>query len=230
MQEKQKSAKKMKPKKPRYKHSSFRFLLILSLVFLAAGILLVFSQYYTNEKKEIHEMRYGNLLLHFRADLRKAANVPVIPSETVVRKMLLSENLHKVTIALPDVKFHAGYYGAAAFELSFKLTVIYNSLYSMFSHPKVFEKENATCLYYADSLKEICIGKIIFSNIRELKAKKGEVIIALLGGGYANTTSVRAFPEKNLILVEGRSVNETGRGYTDLDLAVDKLLLVLIGK
>ncbi len=230
MQEKQKSAKKIKPKKPRYKHGSFCFFLILFLAFLVAGILLFLTQHSSSEEKEIHEMRYGNLLLHFRADLRKAINVPVIPSETVVRKMLLSENLHKITIALPDVKSHAGYYGAVAFELSFKLTVIYNSLYSMFSHPKVFEKENTTCLYYPDSLKEICIGKMLFSNVHGLKAKKGEVIIALLGEGYANTTSVRAFPEKNLILVEGRSENETGRDYTDLDLAVDKLLLVLMGK
>ncbi len=228
MQEKQKSTKKMKPKKPRYKHSSFYFFLILSLALLIAGILLFLPQHYTSEEKEIHEMRYGDLLLHFRADLRKAANIPVFPSEAVIRKMLLSENLHKVTIALPDVKFHAGYYGAAAFELSFKLTVIYNSLYSMFSPPELFEKENTTCLYYTDSAKEICIGKMVFSNIHELKAEKGEVIIVLLGEGYTNTTSVHAFPEKNLILVEGKSANETERGYTDLDLAVDKLLLVLM--
>jgi hypothetical protein len=33
----------------------------------------------------------------------------------------------------------------------------------------------------------------------------------------------------NTIIVEGPDLTEKGRDYTDLDLAVDKLLLVLLG-
>jgi len=193
----------------------FGVLAIIFLIFLAGCV--------TNEK---YELIFNGVKLYFRGDLNKAINVPVYPKETLIPDMILNEKIEKITIAFPNVT-KAGYYGVAGYELAYKLTFIYNHLYSPFSNPEVKEKQNYTCLYYRDFEKEICIGKIIFNEYQTLKGKENEVIIILLGEGLANKTEIILNPEKNVILLKGKSFSQENRKYTDLDLAVAKFFLVL---
>ena len=60
----------------------------------------------------------------------------------------------------------------------------------------------------------------------EISPNAQEPVILLLGPSRANKTAVTV--DNYLITVEGKSFQETNRTYTDLDLAVDKLILVLM--
>jgi len=53
-----------------------------------------------------------------------------------------------------------------------------------------------------------------------------EPVILLLGPSQANKTAVTI--RDNLITLEGKDFSEVNRSYTDLDLVVDKMLLVLM--
>ncbi len=178
-------------------------------------------------EKPVHAMNFHGLELHFRGDLNKAKHVPVFPDERSLVKMLLGKEVKRVTIAFPNVSSGAGYYAVAGFELAFKLTVIYNSIYSPFHPPETEEKNGYTCLFYPDYQKEICIGKKIFADESELKAGRGEVIIALFAGELAHSTEIYAESSKSVIYVYGKDLSQQNRSYTDLDLAADKLLLML---
>ncbi len=195
----------------------------------ALGILLVASVLLSGcivqEKHKPNELVFKDTLLHFRSDLRQAQKIEVFPSEQELANMLLSEKVNGIVIALPNVS-KAGYYGVAAYELAYKLTFIYNSMYAPFTSPRVYTKNNFTCLYYPDFDKNICIGKKIYSSREELKGNESLVVIALLGEGLANETRLVANLERGVVFVKGKSFSAKN-GYTDLDLAVDKLLLVL---
>ena len=193
--------------------------------FIWITIFLFFSGCIAQEQ-EIHSFIFKGVELHFRADLNKAAKVPVFPDESSIPEIIFNEEIEKITIAIPDVT-KAGYYAVAGYEIAYKLTFIYNSIYAPFSSPNVFEERNYTCLYYPDFEKKICIGKIIFDNYEKLKPSSKEVIIVLLGEGFTNTTEIVAEKEKNIILVKGKSFSMENRSYTDLDLASAKLLLAL---
>ena len=177
-------------------------------------------------QEERHSLIFKGSELHFRSDLNKAVNVPVFPDEALISRLIFNDKLEKITIAIPNVS-KAGYYGVAGYELAYKLTFLYNSIYSSFSKPEVFEENNYTCLYYKDFEKTICIGKTVFSDYESLKGGKNEIVIALLGEGLANETEIVIEQGKNLILVKGKSFSQKNRKYTDLDLAVDKFLLIL---
>lgn len=176
--------------------------------------------------QEKHAFIFKGVELHFRGDLNKAAKIPVYPDESLIPEMVLSEKIEKITIAIPNVT-KAGYYAVAGYEIAYKLTFIYNSIYSPFSNPEVSEEKNYTCLYYKDFEKKICIGRIIFNKYENLKGESNETVIILLGEGLANATEITLKPEKHVILIKGKSFSQENRKYTDLDLAVDRFLLVL---
>jgi len=59
-------------------------------------------------------------------------------------------------------------------------------------------------------------------------AKQEKPVILLLGESQTNLTSVKVFSGNYVIIAYGGNFTENGRSYTDLDLAVDKILLVLM--
>ena len=189
-------------------------------------VILIFIAIAGCTEQERYVLIFKGVELHFRGDLNKAVNVPVYPEKDLIPEMLLNETIEKITIAIPNVT-KAGYYAVAGYEIAYKLTFIYNSIYSPFSSPELREKQNYTCLYYRDFGKKICIGKIIFNEYQNLYGKDNELIIVLLGEGFANATEIMLNPEKHVILIKGESFSQENRKYTDLDLAVDKFLLVL---
>lgn len=210
-----------------------KFLAIIIFAFI------VISGCTTQEK---HTLIFKGTELHFRADLNKAKNIKVFPSEEELSDMLLNKSIEKITIAFPNVT-KASYYAVAGYELAWKLTFIYNSIYAPFSNPRISEENNYTCLFYPDFDKKICIGNAIFDtdglnttafpsmlSRSERVVGKAPLLIVLLGEGFANETEIVVEKEKNIIFVKGKSFSQKNRKYTDLDLAVDKLLLVLFNK
>lgn len=147
---------------------------------------------------------YAGQEIHFRADLSEAEKIPVYPDEETLRDVLLSRDVIRVFVAYFPNETENVYYLADSFELAYKLTIIYKH---KFNHVNRIES-------------------LPINSTDELVPTYVEPIILLLGPTQANQTAVTV--ENNLIIVEGESLEETDRIYTDLDLATDKLLLVLM--
>ena len=156
-----------------------------------------------------YKAKIGERELDFRANLNEAAKVPVYPSEFSVKKALLHNDLEKVTIAFISNETENPFYVVDGFEISFKLSTIYILTFG-YQVPIESLEVNTTAEAFANATYE-------------------EPVILMLGPGTgAAQTAVTV--ENNTIIVEGLDMSEDDRDYTDLDLAVDKMLLVLIGE
>jgi len=149
---------------------------------------------------------YAGDVRNFRADLIIAERTPVYPNEDALTKLLLREDIVRIWIGYYPEEGRDAYYAAASFELANKLVIINRAHF--LSYPRI---ELAPINTSAD--------------IDRFRAP-AEPLILLLGEGKANKTAVTV--GDNIVYVEGESFKEVGRTYTDLDLAVDKLLLVLM--
>jgi hypothetical protein len=194
-----------------------KILIVLFLVILISGC-----------TQNPYQKEFAGQVFNFRANLFEAEKVKVFPNESSVKQLLLDENLGIVTIAMPNVERKAGFYAVAGYEIAYKLTSIYKTIYQGFGDVHAFiTKDNYTCLYFDDTKKTICIGKKLFDNLNETSPREKEVVIVLLGEGFVEDTRIEV--EGNRIIVQGKSFSEEKRTYTDLDLAADKLLLILMG-
>jgi hypothetical protein len=153
------------------------------------------------------QKEFGGIKMDFRANLDEAANITVYPDEATLRSVLLNQNVSAIGIAYVANDTENSFYLADSFELAYKLTVI-NKYY--FNRTKLI-----------DSIP-------VNSSLDALRiASAQEPIIMLMGPPEANETLVGVVG--NLVVVEGKSFEEVNKTYTDLDLATDKLLLVLMG-
>jgi hypothetical protein len=155
-----------------------------------------------------YRLNIGGKDIDFRANLNEAKKVPVYPSELEIKKALLGTDVEKVRIAFISNDTENSYYAVDGFEISYKLGTIYNI---------VFGQSLPIESFVANNTAEI------FAN-----ATAKEPIIFMKGPG-AGATKTQVTLVNNTIIVEGPDLTEEGRDYTDLDLAVDKLLLVLLG-
>jgi hypothetical protein len=145
--------------------------------------------------------KFGNTDVHFRADLDKAAQVPIYPNETVLLKTLNDPEVRKINIAFIPNDEENGYYAADGYELSYKLSLAYKAMYG-----------------------ETMTISALELNTTPSQPPFGELTIWMHGpASGANQTAV--IVDGGIIDIEGASMNKTDRTYTDLDLAVDKLLL-----
>ncbi len=194
---------------------------IVVLIVISITGYYIYQQYYN---KPVHQIKFHGLVLNFRSDLREAAKVESFPDDESIAEMLLDSKIQNITFGFPN-ETDAGIYGVVSYGLAFKLTVIYNSIYSSFSNPTVEEYKNTTCIYYKDFDKRICFKKKIVDNVENISSNKGEVFIYL----KKSKTEPRVIVEKdkNLIIVTG-STKYDGKDYTGLDLAAEHLILVLL--
>ena len=89
------------------------------------------------------------------------------------------------------------------------------------------DTDGSTCLLFYDDWQTRCFMSLPINSTDELVPTSIEPIILLLGPSHTNNTLVSV--KDNLITLEGSNFTEIGRKYTDLDLAVDKMLLVILG-
>jgi hypothetical protein len=74
--------------------------------------------------------------------------------------------------------------------------------------------------------KTKCFKSLPINSTDELVSTDVEPAILLLGPSRANQTGVTV--KGNLIILEGKDFSQVNRNYNDLDLVVDKMLLVLM--
>jgi len=155
------------------------------------------------QEAEIHSIEYDGLITHFRADLNKARLVPVYPGEGELRNLVFDEGLEIINITFIDIQKENGFYAVGSFELGYKLNLIKN----------------------AEDLDYVVNASIVTSR-EDLVPVDGMLYIFLAGPSLADETSVRL--EDGVIVLSGRSFEEVNRRYGDLDLSIDKLLLILM--
>ena len=152
-----------------------------------------------------YKLKYFNTTLNFRGNLNEAREVPVFPNETVLLKALTSPYTQRIVIAFIDNPDENSYYAAAAFQLSFDLTVFHNANFPN----RVVKAFNVSSI---DEARNVADEKV--------------PVIMLAGPSITNKTAVTV--EDYFILLEGKDLSEVDRVYTDLDLASAKLLLTLL--
>lgn len=152
------------------------------------------------------QREFAGIKLNFRANLDEARNVPVYSNETSLRDVILNENVEEIGLAYIPNDTVNSFYLAASYELAYKLTVINK--------------------YYFNKTKPIDSIPVNSSSEALFMASVQKPIIMLLGPSETNSTLVNV--SESFIEVQGKSFDETNRTYNDLDLATDKLLLVLM--
>jgi len=153
-----------------------------------------------------YQKEFAGVKLDFRANLDEAKNVPVYPNGIALRNVILNENVERIGLAYVPNDTVNSFYLAASFELAYKLTIINN--------------------YYFNRTKLIDSIPVNSSSEAFSLASVQNPIIMLLGPSETNSTLVNV--SGSFIEVHGKSFEEVNRTYTDLDLATDKLLLVLM--
>jgi len=159
------------------------------------------------EPKAVFQKDYFGYTQNFRADPDLANNVLVLPNEDEVGRVLLNGNLTKVRVAFIPNDTENGYILAASFEVTYKLTTAYRE-------------------FFGEALP---IEPLQVSSREEAVryASQSEPVVLILGPSNSNKTAVRKYSDY-VIIAEGADISEVGRKYTDIDLAVDKLVMVVM--
>jgi len=155
-----------------------------------------------------YQRSYHGVTFNFRANLNEAEKVAVYPSEQAVKDLLLSRYVNKIVLAYIDNPDENGFYAVAGFEFSYKMTIINRAL---FANPKDIEIYNVSSIEEARNMSDKIVPVVMF-----------------LGPSLANKTAVTV--DDSIIFVEGKELYTEENTYTDLDLATDKLILVLMGE
>jgi len=171
-------------------------------------ILMIFIAGCIEKPHNPYQKEFAGILLNFRANLDEAENISIHPDEKTLRDVLLNSNLEEIGIAYIDNETENAFYLAASYELAYKLTIINK--------------------YYFNKVKFIDSIPINSTSDAFDMAKEEKPIILLLGPSKTNSTGVETFSNGHVIIAKGKSFAEVNRTYTDLDLAVDKILLVLM--
>jgi hypothetical protein len=175
-----------------------KLLIIMLATVLIAGCI--------GEPYNPYQREFGGVKLNFRANLDQAANVPVYPNETALRNAILNNGVQEIGVAYIPSDQENAFYLAASYELAYKLTII-NRYYFNVTKPITSIPVNSTM----DALA---------------MATSQKPIIMLVGESKTNSTLVNVVGY--FVTVQGASFEEVNRTYNDLDLATDKLLLVMM--
>jgi len=174
---------------------------ILSITLIAVLAIVVISG--CTAPKEVHTINYNGRIITFRADLNKARLVPVSPDEITLKNLFLNSSVNTINLTFVDNTTENGFYAVGAYELTYKLTLIKNDL----------------GLNYNVSVTPV-------ESPEQLVPMNNTVYVFFAGPSQSDETSVKV--EDNKVFVNARSFAEINRKYTDLDLAVDKILLILM--
>jgi len=175
----------------------------------------------------VYEKYYAGDIRHFRGNLIEAEKINVYPNESNIKDVLLNPEVYKIYIAFFPNETENSYYYASTFELTNKLSIIFRYKFQgNESVGIVEEKDGSQCFIFYSIGRSKCFKSFPINSTDELIPTKVEPVILLLGPSHANKTAVTV--ENNLIIAEGKDFSKVNRNYVDLDLAVDKILLVLM--
>jgi len=181
-----------------------------------------------------YEKYYAGDIRHFRANLKEAEKILVYPDELTLKNIFLDPEVKKIYISFIPNETENSFYFASTFEITNKLTIIFRYNFQGENYIDIYSTEDgSTCLVFysreiGDVLMEKCFKSLPLNSTSDAFqiAKRTEPVILLLGPSQTNSTmvSIRDY----VITAEGRDFSEVDRTYTDLDLSVDKILLVLM--
>ncbi|NIM46659.1 MAG: hypothetical protein GTN40_00660 [Candidatus Aenigmarchaeota archaeon] len=175
--------------------------------------------------KDPYSLYYEGDIRHFRANLFEANKTPVYPNEDAIKDVLLNPEVYKIYIAFIPNETENAFYVASSFETTNKLGIVYRHYYKG-QTGSFKDVDGSSCMLFFEDEEVRCFKSLPINSTDELIPTPIEPVILLLGPSYANQTSV--IVNNNLIILQGRDFSEIDRKYTDLDLAVDKMLLVLM--
>jgi hypothetical protein len=200
-----------------------KLLVILILIIIAAALILVVNNFtYVGDP---YTLLYEGEYRQFRANLIEANKTPVYPSESAVREVLLSPDVYKIQIAFIPNNTENAFYLADTFEVVNKIGLVYRHLYK--SQVSTFQDtDNSSCLLFFDDGQTRCFKSTPINSTDELVPTPVEPVILFLGPSQTDRTMISV--SNSLITLEGGNFSEVDRKYTDLDLAVDKMLLILM--
>lgn len=195
---------------------------IFAIVFLISVNLIPINQ---GPFKDAYSLYYAGDTRHFRANLFEANNTAVYPDEDAIKNILLNSNVYKIDIAyIPNDTENANYL-ASSFEITNKLALVYRAYFN--EQPSIFKDDDgSSCMLFFQEKKTRCFKSLPINSTDELVPTDVEPVILLLGPSRTNQTDVTV--TGNLIILEGKDFSQVNRNYNDLDLAVDKMLLVMM--
>jgi len=204
------------------KKSNNSFLLI-TLVVVAAIVLII--AWRANLFLSNYQKYYAGDVRNFRGDLTKAESVPVYSDQTSIRDLLLGPEVYRIQIAFFPNDTENSFYLASSFEITNKLGIIFRNILGT-EVSTFYTEDGSSCMVFYPNEYIRCFKSVPINSTDELFPTQIEPAILLLGPSHANKTAVTI--ENYLITAEGQSFEEIDRTYTDLDLAVDKIILVLM--
>jgi hypothetical protein len=154
---------------------------------------------------------YHGTPMNFRADLRDADKVIVLPNDAWVRDSFTSQYLKNITIVFKNDSSDLGLVAVEAAELSYKLSTIYM-------------KNGVGIVSQSEAEEGIPDNSIVLSaapvtDYRNLQGTFTGVLIVLIPPSETNVTSIRA--SNNAVFISGKN------GY-EFDMATVKLLMVIM--
>jgi hypothetical protein len=173
-----------------------------------------------------YEMFYEGDVRHFRADLIEADKVPVYPNESAIKNVILNPEVYKIYIAYFPNNTENPYYLASTFEIVNKLGIVYRHVFKNDTIGTYKDSDGSSCLVFQSNRKTKCFRSFPINSTDELVPTDIEPVILLLGPLKTNKTAVTV--NNYLITLEAKDFTEINRNYNDLDLATDKMLLVLM--
>lgn len=204
------------------KGGKLKAVIAAAVVIAVIGVLLYSVQ---TKPQNPYQKEFAGEVRNFRANLIEAEKVPVYPSADAIRNIFLGGNVSRISIYYIEGGEN-GAYGAAAMEFTIKLGTIYKS-YNGGEGYTFGEGNRENCLFFYKTGGSVCFDIEALKNasgISSVKSSEDNPALVLLGPPFANRTAVAV--SGFTVNAEGKSFN--GRQYTDLDLAVDKILLELM--
>lgn len=180
---------------------SKKLLIVAAIFALVACSIVAYEQL---KYEPVTTWMLGDMELYFRADLNKAAQVPVYPGETQLYLDTMHQLVENVTIAIKETEDNS-YYSVEAFEIVNKMLLAYQKLFG-------------SDVYGEYDLPTFDVQEI--DQYAHLPGKIQNPIIAIVPPEYANETAIRN---------EGHVTYISGLTHEELDLAVVKFLMVVLG-
>jgi len=188
----------------KFKMNLKRIVLILIIIFL---IFLAYNLY--NYFKPVKVIYHKGIKYEFRDDVKEAYKISVYPDEEILHKLFWNVDISNISILFKPLDPRTiGYYQVEAFELTYKLTLMYKTIPYTIARidsqaQPVFMSRN----FNAQPIET-------YENI----TRENDVLkIILVPPEIANETYVRAGGNKVFIY---------GKDFRDFDLATIKTILV----
>jgi len=196
-------------------------IIIIAIIVIAFIFLLNNIEFF----KDPYSLYYEGDVRHFRANLFEANKTPVYPNENAIKDVLLNPEVYKIYIAFVPNETENAFYLASSFEITIKLGLVYKHYYKGLTG-SFKDVDDSSCMLFFEDEQVRCFKSFPINSTDELIPTPIEPVILLLGPSHASQTSVVV--NNNFIILQGKDFSEIDRKYTDLDLAVDKMLLVLM--